>query len=66
MENIYSLETSPEKNILVESQPEREQGMRIQLANKYSVIYRVSGDFVVVLRVVHSSSKYIDNLRGYM
>lgn len=65
MKKIKLLKISPEKNILVQSQPECDQGMRIQLADKYSVVYYINGDFIVVFRVVHSTSKYIAKLRGY-
>lgn len=65
IKKIYSLENSPEKNILVESQPEKNQGMRIQLANKYSILYWVEDELVMVFKIVSSSSKYIAHLRGY-
>lgn len=47
--------------------PERNQAFgdkRIQLVGKYSIVYRVTGDVVEILRVVPSSCGYIAKLRG--
>ncbi len=46
--------------------PERNRAFgekRIQLAGKYSIVYRIRGDVVEILRIVPSSSKYIAQLR---
>ena len=51
-EAIQSLNILPERCALVESEPERTQGLRQMLVDNYSVFYIVGEDTVSVARVV--------------
>ncbi len=57
LDNAYSLEIFPERNQAFGE-------CRILQAEKYSIVYKISGDVVEILRVVPSSSRYIARLRG--
>ena len=60
-EAIQSLNILPERCALVESEPERTQGLR-QMLN-YSVFYIVGEDTVSVARVLYSASDLARRLR---
>ena len=59
-EAIQSLNILPE---LVESEPERTQGLRQMLVDNYSVFYIVGEDTVSVARVLYSASDLVRRLR---
>ena len=63
-DGIESLNESPERCKLFESQPERDVGLRQLLVDNYSVIYMMEGDCVTVLRVLYSSSDIVTRLRN--
>ena len=48
---------------LVESEPERTQGLRQMLVDNYSVFYIVGEDTVSVARVLYSASDLVRRLR---
>ena len=48
---------------LVESEPERTQGLRQMLVDNYSVFYIVGEDAVSVARVLYSASDLVRRLR---
>ena len=54
-EAIQSLNGLPERCALVESEPERTQGLRQMLVDNYSVFYIVGEDAVSVARVLYSA-----------
>ncbi|MCD8145774.1 MAG: type II toxin-antitoxin system RelE/ParE family toxin [Clostridiales bacterium] len=60
---IESLEVLPERCRLLESQPEREQGIRQLLIDNYSAFYVVNEGKVTVLRVLYSASDIAARLR---
>ncbi len=62
-EGIESLEILPERCRLLESQPEREQGIRQLLVDNYSAFYVVGDNKVTVLRVLYSASDIAARLR---
>ena len=62
-EAIQSLNILPERCALVESEPERTQGLRQMLVDNYSVFYIVSEDAVSVARVLYSASDLVRRLR---
>ena len=61
-EAIQSLNILPERCALVESEPERTQGLQM-LVDNYSVFYIVGGDTVSVARVLYSASDLVRRLR---
>ena len=61
-EAIQSLNTLPERCALVESEPERTQGLRQMLVDNYSVFYIVGEDAVSVARVLYSASDLVRRL----
>ncbi|MCC8121330.1 MAG: type II toxin-antitoxin system RelE/ParE family toxin [Oscillospiraceae bacterium] len=62
-EGIESLTILPERCRLLESQPERELGIRQLLVDNYSAFYVVSDSKVTVLRVLYSASDIAARLR---
>ena len=62
-DGISSLRMFPERCRLFDTEPERQQGMRQLLVDRYSVLYVIRGDTVVVLRVLYSSSDLAARLR---
>ena len=60
---VESLGTLPERNPLLDVQPEHDLGLRRQLVDNYSVIYVVQDDTVTVLRVLYSASDFVARLR---
>ena len=62
-EAIQSLNILPERCALVESEPERTQGLRQMLVDNYSVFYIVGEDTVSVARVLYSASDLVRRLR---
>ena len=60
---IQSLNILPERCALVESEPERTQGLRQMLVDNYSVFYIVGEDTVSVARVLYSASDLVRRLR---
>jgi len=52
-----------ERCALVESEPERTQGLRQMLVDNYSVFYIVGEDTVLVARVLYSASDLVRRLR---
>lgn len=57
METALSLDYFPERN-------QAYGNNRIQQVGNYSIVYRITGDTVEILRVLPSSSQYIAKLRG--
>ena len=62
-EAIQSLNILPERCALVESEPERTQGLRQMLVDNYLVFYIVGEDTVSVARVLYSASDLVRRLR---
>ena len=63
-EAIQSLDILPERCALVESEPERTQGLRQMLVDNYSVFFYIVGeDTVSVARVLYSASDLVRRLR---
>ena len=62
-EAIQSLNILPERCALVESEPERTQGLRQMLVDNYSVFYIVGEGTVSVARVLYSASDLVRRLR---
>ncbi len=60
---IESLRLLPERNPLMDVQPEHDLGMRRLLVDNYSVIYVVHDEAVTVLRVLYSASDFVSRLR---
>ena len=60
---IETLRSLPERNPLLDAQPERDLGMRCLLIDNYTVIYVVLENTVTVLRVFYSSSDFVSRLR---
>ena len=60
---IQSLNILPERCALVESEPERTQGLWQMLVDNYSVFYIVGEDTVSVARVLYSASDLVRRLR---
>lgn len=60
---IQSLNILPTRCALVESEPERAQGLRRMLVDHYSVFYLVGEDTVSVVRVLYSASDLTRRLR---
>ena len=63
MGQYQSLNILPERCALVESEPERTQGLRQMLVDNYSVFYIVGEDTVSVARVLYSASDLVRRLR---
>lgn len=62
-EAIQSLNILPERCALVESEPERTQGLLQMLVDNYSVFYIVGEDTVSEARVLYSASDLVRRLR---
>lgn len=62
-EGIESLKILPERCQLLESQPEREQGIHQLLVDTFSAFYVVGDSKVTVLRVLYSASDIATRLR---
>lgn len=58
-----SLALFPERNRLVDFEPERTAGLRRQLVDNYSVFYMVRGGQVIVTNVLYSASDIEARLR---
>ncbi|MBO4678028.1 MAG: type II toxin-antitoxin system RelE/ParE family toxin, partial [Oscillospiraceae bacterium] len=56
-EGIASLERSPERCPLLESEPERSRGLRSLSVGDYAVVFVIGGEDVTVLRVLSSEAK---------
>ncbi|OKY75026.1 MAG: hypothetical protein BM485_10540 [Desulfobulbaceae bacterium DB1] len=54
-EKIYSLDTMPERFALISENVFFDTNYRQIVHNKYRVIYKVSGDSVYILRVIHAA-----------
>lgn len=63
-DEILSLRLFPERNRLVEFEPERSQGLRRMLVDNYSVFYVVRGGRVIVTGVLYSASDIERRLKG--
>lgn len=63
-EAIESLAALPERCPLVGCEPERSQGLRHLLVDRYSVFYLVGEDAVSVTRVLYSSSDITNRLQN--
>ena len=66
MEQIYPYvaQRLPERCPLVDCEPERSQGLRHLLVDRYSVFYLVGEDAVSVARILYSSSDLTHRLRS--
>ena len=62
-EAIQSMNILPERCALVESEPERPQGLRQMLVDNYSVFYIVGEDTVSMARELYSASDLVRRLR---
>ena len=62
-EAALSLALFPERNRLVDFEPERAAGLRRQLVDNYSVFYVVRGGQVIVTHVLYSASDIEARLR---
>lgn len=62
-EAALSLTLFPERNRLVDFEPERTAGLRRQLVDNYSVFYVVRGRQVIVTNVLYSASDIEARLR---
>ena len=62
-EAIQSLNILPERCALVESEPERTQGLRQMLVDNYSVLCIVGENTVSVARVLYNASDLVRRLR---
>ncbi|MCD8160361.1 MAG: type II toxin-antitoxin system RelE/ParE family toxin [Clostridiales bacterium] len=60
---IETLEQLPERCRLMDSQPERERGIRQLLVDRYSAFYVIEHSKVTVLRVFYSASDIAVRLR---
>ena len=56
-EGIASLERSPERCPLLESEPERSRGLRSLAVGDYNLVFVIGGEDVTVLRVLFSESR---------
>ena len=63
---IESLAQSPKRCRLLDSQPERDRGMRQKLIDNYTAVFVVDDELhtVTVLRVLYSASDINARLRG--
>lgn len=60
---VLSLELFPERNRLVEFEPERSSGLRRMLVDNYSVFYIVRSNSVIVTDVLYSASDIEQRLK---
>lgn len=62
-DEILSLDTFPERYRLVDFEPERSEGMRRMLVDRYSVFYVIREDCVIVTNVMYSASDIEQRLK---
>jgi plasmid stabilization system protein ParE len=55
-EAILSLEKMPERIKVMDSEPERSEGLRSLIVDNYSVIFKVKTETVYIIRVLYSAS----------
>ena len=63
-EKILGLDIFPERNRVMDSEPERSMKLRRMLVDNYSVFYVVKEDRVIVTDVLYSASNIEERLRG--
>lgn len=56
--NAYRLKTFPKLGILVPDKKMREAGLRMLIIGKYLLLYKIYGDEINILRVVHGAKDY--------
>lgn len=56
--NAYRLKTFPKLGILVPDKKMREAGLRMLIIGKYLLFYKIYGDEINILRVVHGANDY--------
>ena len=61
---IEMLREFPERYRLLESEPERTQGIRILPVDNYAVLYTIRVSSVFVLRVLYGASNSVSRLRS--
>jgi toxin ParE1/3/4 len=56
--SAYRLETFPKLGILVPDKKMRDAGFRMLIIDNYILFYKIYGDIINILRVVHGSRDY--------
>lgn len=63
-DEILKLETFPERCRIMDSEPERSNGIRRMVVDNYSVFYVIKEDRVIVTDVLYSASDIERRLKG--
>lgn len=62
-DKILSLDTMPERFVLIDSNKLRKLNLRMMVVNNFSVIYVIEGMKVIVTNILYSSSNIIEKLK---
>lgn len=63
-DKILTLDIIPERNRVMESEPEQSKEIRRMLVDNYSVFYVIKGDRVIVTDILYSASDINRRLKG--
>ncbi len=60
---IFRLENLPNRIKVMDSEPDKEKGLRQLLVDNYSVLYSIDGNYVHVTNVLYSASDIVTRLK---
>lgn len=63
-DELKTLEVFPKRNALLQSQPEKEMGMRKMPVENHCIFYTVDEDTVHIVRIIYSGSDLLARLRS--
>ena len=63
-DEILTLDMSPQRYRIMDSEPEKQMELRRMLVDNYSVFYTIRGDKVIVTDVLYTASDIEARLRG--
>ena len=63
-DEILTLDTFPQRYRIMDSEPEKQMGLRRVLVDNYSVFYTIRGNKVIVTDVLYTASDIEARLRG--
>lgn len=63
-DEILTLDTFPQRYRIMDSEPEKQMGLRRMLVDNYSVFYTIRGNKVIVTDVLYTASDIEARLRG--
>ena len=63
-DEILTLDTFPQRYRLMDSEPEKQMGLRRMIVDNYSIFYTIRADKVIVTDVLYTASDIEARLRG--